>query len=112
MIVKEINGVERGFRFGTYTFKIISEISDLKTIESLFAALKDEPLKFLSVFYFACAKHYAISKKQEVDFNESDVCDWLDEIGFQESQIMLTELLNSYTLKNMKAPMTGQAAQQ
>jgi hypothetical protein len=125
MVEVEIGGKTRGFKFGTYTFKLIEQETGIKTIQGVFEKLlrsdngeiKAQPelnLGFLSTFFYCCAKHYAIQKKQVVDFNEADVSVWFDELGFEKSSEIVTRLIKTYTdstTKNGKAPETGPTQQ-
>jgi hypothetical protein len=107
----EVLGKRRGFRLGTYTFKLINQMTGTKTVEEVFEKFKENNQEFALAFYFCCAKHYCLSKKQEVDFDEVEVADWLDEIGFDQLRSMTTELFKTYVSKNQPAPATGQAVQ-
>lgn len=117
MIEFQIEGRTRGFKFGTYTFKLINQLTGEKSIEEVFALLDGsdktpmERIEFKRMFFLACAQHYAMSKKQEIDFNELDVSDWIDEIGYTDMQTYLGELIKVYlekASKNSKALETGQ----
>lgn len=125
----EINGTERGFLFGTYTMKLIREETGILTVEELWGNLfpkvqKDEDgnvvrqiididyLSFLTKFYYCCAKHYALSNKQKVEFSEIDVSDWLDEIGKDKALEIFNILIKTYTEKNLKAPAMGLTLEQ
>jgi len=107
----EVFGKTRGFKLGTYTFKLINQASGTKTIEEVFERMKAGGTDFASTFYFCCAKHYAMSNKAPIDFEEVDVADWLDELGLEKVGEITTELFQVYTSKNVKAPATGQVLQ-
>jgi hypothetical protein len=107
----EVLGKQRGFKLGTYTFKLINQLAGTKTIEEVFDRMKNNDIDFNLTFYFCCAKHYAMSNKQTIDFQEVDVSDWLDELGQQKMSEITTELFKVYLLKNLKAPETGQVLQ-
>src|SRR6187401_2780438 len=107
MIEFEIEGKTRGFKFGTYTFNIINKLVGTKTTEEVFEKLKEGTVEFTAAFYLACAQHYCMSKKVPIDFEEVDVIDWLDELGFERTQNITTDLLKIYTTKNLSAPVTG-----
>ena len=107
----EVFGKTRGFKLGTYTFKLINQEAGTKTIEEVFERMKSGATDFASTFYFCCAKHYAMSKKQAIDFEEVDVADWLDELGLDKTAQITTELFKVYTSKNAEAPETGQVLQ-
>ncbi len=121
MIEFEINGKKRGFRFGTYTFKLIYELAGKDVnIEDVFTKLGNrdgstlDQFEFLTTFCYACAKHYALSNKQEIDFTEVDVADWIDERGVTTILLdinELTEVWQGSTKKNMRALETGQQPQ-
>jgi hypothetical protein len=120
MIEKEISGKVRGFKCGTYTFTIIRELTGVDTVQEVFRRLFPIPgaetsienLDFINKFYFACAKHYCKSKKIEVDFEEVDVQDWIEELGADESLDVMSNLLKTYSEKNLKAPETTPGPEQ
>lgn len=108
----EVFGKQRGFKLGTYTFKLINQLTGTKTVEEVINKLKENDEGFTCSFYFCCAKHYALSNKQEIDFQEVDVADWLDELGIERVMEITTELFKVYVSKNQTAPTMGQVAQQ
>lgn len=103
----EIKGKKHGFKFGTYTFKLINQRAGTKTVNEVFDKLKAEDQEFVSTFYFCCAEHWAMSNDREIDFREVDVADWLDELGLDKVGELTTEMLKVYMSKNLKAPVTG-----
>lgn len=107
----EVFGKQRGFKLGTYTFKLINQAAGTKTIEDVFERLKEGSTDFACTFYFCCAKAYALTNKQPVDFQEWDVADWVDELGHARMSEITTDLFKVYALKNLKAPETGQVLQ-
>lgn len=106
----EVFGKKRGFKFGTYTFKLINEATGTKTVQDVFNRLNEKDEGFTISFYFCCAKHWTLSRKEEVDFSEVDVADWLDELGVGKVGEITTELFKAYLAKNQIAPTTGQEA--
>lgn len=131
MISREISGKTRHFQFGTYTFKIIRQDTGLQYIEDVFTHLSNkkkriedgkevespvmsqlEHIDFLSAFLLSCAKHGAMTVKEAIDFNEVDVSNWMDEIGYESAMALVVELVESYAdvEKNHKAPVMGQPA--
>lgn len=107
----EIGGKRRGFKLGTYTFKLINQVTGTKSIEEVFDKMKSKDSDFNLSVYFCCAKHYAMSNKQPIDFEEVDVADWIDEVGLDKMSEITAELFKVYLLKNLKAPATGQVLQ-
>ena len=105
---KTADGVERGLKFGTYTFQIINEVAGTSTVEEVFERLKDGTPGFATLFYFSCAKHYAMSKKLPIDFEPIHVADWLDDLGPEWIAKNTSDLFKSYLEKNMPAPTMGQ----
>lgn len=103
----DIDGKQRGFKLGTYTFKLINQAAGTQTIEEVFSKLSEKREDFACTFYYCCAKHWAMSSKIPVDFEEVDVADWLDELGHDRVREITTELLKVYISKNLKAPETG-----
>jgi|SRR6187549_3111411 len=121
----KVNGVDRGFKFGTYTARLIEEKSGDKL--SLFlekmsgkTVEKDEhggvevippDLESQSKFYFCCALHWAKSNKISVDFDQVDVDDWRDELGVDKVSDLTADLFNQYSLKNALPPMAGETTE-
>lgn len=133
MSEREISGKVRHFQFGTYTFKIIRQQTGVQFMEDVFFNLANKKkigtengkdvfgppimsqidhIDYLCQFLFSCAKHAALSLKEEIDFNEVDVSDWMDIIGYESAMSLVTELIESYaeSEKNHKAPAMGQHA--
>lgn len=107
----EVGGVKRGFRLGTYTWVLIAEETGITDIPSVFSEIGKQNLKVTAQFYFCTAKHYASSKKQDVDFTALDVSDWLDELGEEKTAEITTELTKIYKPKNSNPPETPGASQ-
>ena len=102
----EVNGIKRGFKFGTYALAIAQERDgcELSTLFQRIGYGKMEGrnvnvMSLLNIFYGA-AVHYAESKRQEIDFSASDVSDWLDEMGLEKTNNMLASGLETFTPKN------------
>jgi len=118
MIVK-IGETERGFLFGTHTFRIIREVSGVDSIEEVFSRLINEKkehsltdqIEFIATFFFCCARHYNESNNKPIDFNVAAISDWMDEYGLTESMKVVTELIKVYTEKNLKASAMGRPEQ-
>lgn len=104
----EVFGQTRGLKLGTYTFKLINELAGTKTIQDVMERFTQGDDGFNCSFYFCCAKHWAMSKKKEIDFAEVDVIDWLDELGQEKVKEITNSLFKVYVEKNLKAPETGQ----
>ena len=107
---KTADGVQRGLKFGTYTFTIINEVAGTSTVEDVFERLQDGTPGFATLFYFACAKHYALSKNLPVDFEPVHVADWLDEMGTVWVAEQTPALFKAYIEKNRPAPTMGRSA--
>jgi hypothetical protein len=107
----EVLGKQRGFKLGPYTFKLINQLTGTKTIEEVFDRMKTGEYDFALSFYFCCAKHYAMSNKLPIDFEEVHVADWIEELGTEKMGEITKELFKVFILKNLPAPMTGQVLQ-
>jgi hypothetical protein len=108
VIEKEIQGKTVGFKFGTYTFKVIRQLTGIEVMEDVFRKLTvNNNVEFLVSFLQACAIHYAKEKGQNSEITEEQVCDWMDEIGLADSRMMIMELIKAFTVKNLKAPVTA-----
>lgn len=108
----DIDGVTRGFRFGTYTIKLIGDNTGVKDIGTIFKKISEGDIGMLLAFFHASAIHYCQHKKMEIDFQEVDVSDWMDNIGIETVNTYLRELLNQYTPKNSQPPETPGESQQ
>jgi hypothetical protein len=104
--------VKRGFKFGTYAFAIACEKDDcpLNVLLQRIGVGADEVsinkvnvMTLLRVFYGA-AVHYAEHVKQPADFSQSDVSDWVDELGLERINEILTNGLSQYVPKNSNSP--------
>lgn len=103
----KIGDRDRGFKFGTYAFAIACE-KDKCSMTELFdrcgvTGKKIQLMSLLRLFYGA-AVHFALHKKTDVDFSESDVSDWLDDLGLEKVQEMMQSGLQTYEPKNSKSP--------
>jgi hypothetical protein len=103
----EVFGKQRGFKLGTYTFKLINQATGTKTVEEVFARLNEKDESYTLSFYFCCAKHHELSNKKPVDFEEIDVADWLDELGAEKVKEITTELFKVYLKKKHDSPSDG-----
>jgi len=127
MIEREIDGHKRGFIFGTHTFRILRDLTGINSIEEVFERLVNKKvvdgeeievsnqidhIGFLCTFLYACAKHYNQSNKIPLDFEEVNVSDWVDDMGLADSMKLVLELIQTYSLKNLRAPVTGLVEQQ
>lgn len=100
-----IGDKQRGLKFGMYGLKLACEFEQCTLDQLLFrigngggAGVSAGTL--LNIF-FGAATHYAKSKKQEIDFNDMDVSDWIDEIGLQKSMEYLKEGFSQFVPKNL-----------
>jgi len=103
----EINGKKRGFKFGPRAIALGEREDGCKAGELFKKMNQGDQLAILNIFYGA-ALDYAKVKKIEVDFDSSDVADWVYDIGLQKSLAILGDGLKSYFEKNLKAPATSQ----
>lgn len=107
----EVFGQARGMKLGAYTFKLINQATGTKSIQDVLERFTQGDHGFNCEFYYCCAKHWAMSKKKEIDFQEVDVIDWLDELGPVKVKEITDNLFKVYIEKNLKAPATGQELQ-
>jgi hypothetical protein len=110
MIEFKIGDRERGLSFGMNTIKIITDLTGIKPLEEIFGKLKDQDLTFVMTFFYACALHYAKSKKQDIDFTEFDTNEWMDELGLERVKEMIGQLFQTFNLKNYPAPPVQEMA--
>jgi hypothetical protein len=105
----DINGVRRGFKFGTYAIHVISKETGIADIKEIFKRIELGDISVLTKFYYGGAVHYAKSKNpklkdEELDFSEVNVLDWCDYLGQEEVSKMTLRLLESYQPKNFQPP--------
>lgn len=101
----------KGFKFGTYAFAVACE-QDKCTLSEILKRIgipyeqdgvkKVDPVNIMSLLhiFYGAAVHYAQSQKRKIDFQPSDVSDWLDELGLEKVNQILSEGLNQYVPKN------------
>lgn len=116
----EVNGVKRGFKFGTYGVSISCEKEDC-AVDELFKRCgmpyltkdkdgkdivkADKPkLKSLLNLIYGAAVHYAEDCDIPTNFKVSEVSNWLDEIGEDKVRPMLSSALAQYVPKNSTSP--------
>ncbi len=116
----KVNEVDRGFKFGTYTGRLIEKESGDKlslflekmsgktTIEGDKVTVIAPDLESQSKFYYCCALHWAKSNKKEVNFDQADVDDWRDELGADKVSELTADLFNQYSPKNALPPKEGE----
>jgi hypothetical protein len=102
-----IGGVKKGFKFGTYSMGIACQKENC-TLGELITKISGEvqPLTVIHIIYGG-AVSYAKSNKLPVDFDETNVSDWIDELGFETAMKLLQAGLDVYEPKNSDAPATG-----
>lgn len=104
----EVNGVSRGFKFGTYAMAITCKEEGCSVTE-LGEKLQDPSNNLLTLlnFLYGAAVSYCKSKGVNPDFTASEVSDWLDEIGIDKAMSIITEGMKQP--KNDLPPVTGAA---
>lgn len=85
----QVNGVTRGFRFGTYAFAVATKEENC-SITELYKRLGEGSLTAILSFLYGAASSYEKHHKREVNFSPVDVADWLDEIGFDKATDIIT----------------------
>lgn len=123
----DVDGVKRGFKFGTYGISIACEKEDC-TVDVLYkrcgipylekdsdgnpVVKYDQPkLKALLHLMYGAAAHYAEDNNLPVNFKVSNVSDWLDILGEEKIKPMLDHGLSQYVPKNSTSPAeTGEKA--
>lgn len=105
----QIGDKVRGFKFGTLSMGYACQKINC-TLGELSIKIDSETLKPLEVVYIieGGARAYNVDKKIPIDFDESNVADWIDELGFEVGMKLLKAGLEIYVPKNSAAPETGQ----
>lgn len=116
----EVDGVKRGFKFGTYGISVACEkegctvdelyrkcgipyVSKDKNGQPVVKAEKPN-LKSLLHLVYGAAVHYAEDNDLPTDFKVSHVSNWLDEIGEDGVRQMFEYGLKQYVPKNSTSP--------
>lgn len=104
----EINGVKRGFKFGTYQLSIVCDIENCSLTE-ISARLKKANLTTVLNVLFAAAKSYCKSNKLPDDFDVVDVADWIDELGLDKGMELINKGLKAEDVKKKEQIGQGTA---
>lgn len=99
----EVDGVKRGFKFGARAIALAEREDGCKAGELFKKMDQGDQLAILNIFYGA-ALDYCCVKKIPVDFNSSDVSDWVYLMGIDTSMGILSKGLHTYLEKKVKAP--------
>lgn len=112
----EVEGVKRGFKFGTYGISVACEKEDC-TVDVLYKrcgvpylekdkegnpVVKANPPKLRSLLHlvYGAAVHYAEDNGLPTDFKVSEVSNWLDALGEEAIKPMFEHGLKQYVPKN------------
>lgn len=106
----EIDGKERGFKFGTLCNALFCQGENIKPIEISHRIDNDDPMIDIDYCYYA-ALAYCKLNKINVDFDKDEVSCWIDEIGKARLAEMFIEAFKTFIPKNASPPMTGEAQQ-
>lgn len=105
----EVDGVKRGFKFGTYAIAVACEKDGSDDINELFTRCGfigdgNRSLKSLLNFFYGAAVNYAEHNGYEVDFNVANVSDWIDEIGMDKMNDLAAGGITAHEAKNSQPP--------
>lgn len=97
----EVLGVKHGLKFGMLASGYFCEEEGI-TLKQMFQRLTEPtPMTFINCI-FAAARSYNESKKLPVDFDVSDVSDWIDEVGVNKISEIIFECMQVYEDKQEK----------
>jgi hypothetical protein len=105
----EIHGVKRGFKFGTYALSITCDLEKC-TLSEIGDKLKKASLSTALHLLYGAAVSYCKTNKSTVDFEVTDIGDWMDEIGLAEGLRIIGEGLSTTKIeapKKASAPEEG-----
>jgi hypothetical protein len=103
----EVQGVERGFKFGTLANALFCKGEGIKPLDIQKRILEDDAFIDIDYAYYAALAYCQINKI-DVDFTKEDVSCWIDEIGVARLGEMLAEAFKSYLPKNVNPPKAGE----
>lgn len=76
----EINGINRGFKFGVWVLGQLINKEGLK-LDSIKEQVSSDPISFyVNVMYYSALWNCSRSKT-EPDFDKEDVYEWIDDLG-------------------------------
>lgn len=88
----DLGGKKRGAKLGIGFLKSVTDAKNI-TLDELFNMLKDsgsQALFFIPELIFLSLAYNCKRKKEELDFDQDDVFDWIDEAGGVNSDIYKT----------------------
>lgn len=99
----EFEGQQRGFLINFAAFGIWEERMNTPLDELLekIADKKSPKIKLLLNLFYAGAVAYCEAKDKQVDFNSSDVSNWISELGIKKAGDLIKESLSTVTPKNL-----------
>ena len=87
-IIVTIGKERRGFRFGTW---VLGELVDHLgcRVEDLEDKINGNPFKSIPLLFYYSAVLYKMAQKEEIDFAELDVHDWIETAGGFDSETVM-----------------------
>jgi hypothetical protein len=118
----EVSGEKRGFKFGTYGLSVACDKEDCAVDELMKRCgipylkdgktAQDKPkLRSLLHLFYGAAVHYAEDNNLSTNFKPSTVSNWLDEIGIENVNKMMSQGLTQHVPKNSTSPVTETGVQ-
>jgi len=100
----ELNGKVIGFRTGMMALSVAAAECGAKTTQEFFRRLADQDLLACQALFYGAAYQYAQWKGQKVDFNATQVSEWIEDVGEEKAEGLTAKLLESYIPKNSRPP--------
>jgi hypothetical protein len=101
----QFKGEKVGLRFGTRFFRLMQQKikKDLSHILHMLGTGTYE-FEFMADCFECAARDYFITNKFDINFNNDDMCDWIDTVGGAEEAVrIMSEGIFQYFPKNLKS---------
>lgn len=100
-IIVTIGKDRRGFKFGTWVLGELVEHLNC-SVEDVEDKINSNPFRTLPLLFYYSAVLYKKSQKEEVDFTDVDVHDWIDTAGGFDSEtvVKILDAFNKSMTKN------------
>lgn len=102
----QIEGKTRGVRTGTMAIAIAVKECGAASTQEFYGRLASQDLLAVQALFYGSAYQYAQWKGQSIDFNITQVSEWIEDIGDAKASELTDKLLESYVPKNSNPPET------
>lgn len=101
-----VDGKTRGVRAGTMAIAIAVKECGAASTQEFYGRLAAQDLLAVQALFYGSAYQYAQWKGLPIDFNVTQVSEWIEDIGDEKAAELTDKLLESYVPKNSNPPGT------